>query len=107
MLLQEILLVRLFPMQRMFARDVLDVTVRTVFLALHMCSSQTPPPFYAFTSCPATSCRGGGLTRAHHLRHKRSFALGPSEPTAEPPSAPGRWSQLKKRASALDINWIN
>lgn len=43
MLLQEILLVRLFPMQRMFARDVLDVTVRTVFLALHMCSSQTPP----------------------------------------------------------------
>lgn len=44
MLLQEILLVRLFPMQRMFARDVLDVTVRTVFLALHMCSSQTPPP---------------------------------------------------------------
>lgn len=39
-----------FLTQRVFARDVLDVTSRTVFLDLHVCSSQTPPSVLSLPS---------------------------------------------------------
>lgn len=58
-----------FLTQRVFARDVLDVTSRTVFLDLHVCSSQNPllcfhflppnpPPWRRPDACPSPETQG-------------------------------------------------